>query len=905
MAASHLAKRPAMKAASERLMATVIEETEEDDYVAFVRPQGRPVVIRPTASSTELDELSVTLTVTTIESDDTVFAGNSSSTLLEAVKRSLVKPAENRSPAEVGTIFNFVCHLPCLANFSDDTKRAICAKSVLAVVPYADTVIYSLGNRMDSWGIVLKGDVESSNAQGHRTVLSRGDAFGVRPVSGEQPSTSTLRTFSDDSHLLLVSQDDYVGAVNGPTVRTFYDEVSGEETCEVQLQSTGGFLITKGSLEKLIEWLLEGHWVEWDEHFAEDFFLTYRVICAAKTLFQQLLTHFEGKPSRVAQVVIQWINFAFEDFDGTMLKMFERLLESASMSTELLLLDLALSAHSKTRSIILKRAEASDPLGFEYISNGWFITKSERFGLERGDQILSLNGHRLQQVVVSLGETLLHGSCVLDLEVKQNPLDFKEALKNATKPKKFLRKFIRKSSSRNTRSGRSTLPRSKPTTSLLSCTAPPFPKERLSGIAVKEQRLATEPKKVIKVFRGDQSHRFLAIFSHTSAQNVVQLALQEFELTGEKSSDWSLLEVTVTPEGVVKQHRIPDHVCSLPSRVRSTNRFYLKPNASDVRLSDDVLDDIASNVLSVLQCDALGTAKCLLQRHQNLFAKIDRVEFVRHLFKKGAESDWANLSVFERQFNWEVNWVITTVCSEKNVQQRARVIKKFIKIAGHSRSLQNLNSMFAIVSGLVNRCVARLHSAWERVPQKYLNLLAELKRLCNPSRNMLEYRKHLMVASQNPPVIPVLPFLSKDLFFANDGNATWSAKKLINFSKFRMIAEIIRNSLEMARVPEPPEEPQSSIKDWKNIYEEEEKAVQINEYLDRAEVVESEVEQERLSFDCEPRRKPVRTPSTLSSKSSHSVSSGRTSTSSPWTSRRLPNPIPVEAPPTPYNERLI
>uniref|UniRef100_A0A1I8ATP7 Ras-GEF domain-containing protein n=1 Tax=Steinernema glaseri TaxID=37863 RepID=A0A1I8ATP7_9BILA len=186
-----------------------------------------------------------------------------------------------------------------------------------------------------------------------------------------------------------------------------------------------------------------------------------------------------------------------------------------------------------------------------------------------------------------------------------------------------------------------------------------------------------------------------------------------------------------------------------------------------------------------------------------------------------------------------------------------------------------------------------------------MTLFHELQRLCDPTKNMTEYRRHLAEMAQRPPVIPVLPFLCKDLFFSNDANATWT-KKLVNFSKFRMISSIIRNAYAMLQEPESEDQVPGSVRSWKKLYEEEEEIVRINEYLDYAYVVQCDREQEQLSLDCEPRRKPVRTPSSLSSKSSQSISSsGRTSVSSPWLNRRPVDQAPVAPPPPSYNERLI
>lgn len=64
---------------------------------------------------------------------------------------------------------------------------------------------------------------------------------------------------------------------------------------------------------------------------------------------------------------------------------------------------------------------------------------------------------------------------------------------------------------------------------------------------------------------------------------------------------------------------------------------------------------------------------------------------------------------------------------------------------------------------------------------------------------MSRYRMHLAQISQDPPVIPIYPIVNKDLMFAHEANPTF-CKKLINFEKLRMIAQIIRLTTRLSTV---------------------------------------------------------------------------------------------------------
>ncbi|XP_056352579.1 rap guanine nucleotide exchange factor 4 isoform X2 [Oenanthe melanoleuca] len=142
--------------------------------------------------------------------------------------------------------------------------------------------------------------------------------------------------------------------------------------------------------------------------------------------------------------------------------------------------------------------------------------------------------------------------------------------------------------------------------------------------------------------------------------------------------------------------------------------------------------------------------------------------FGRHNFKKTT----ANLDLFLRRFNEIQFWVITEICLCSQLSKRVQLLKKYIKIAAHCKEYKNLNSFFAIIMGLSNVAVSRLSLTWE-----------------DPSRNHRAYR--LTVAKLDPPIIPFMPLLIKDMTFTHEGNKTFT-DNLVNFEKMRMIANTVR-----------------------------------------------------------------------------------------------------------------
>lgn len=72
-------------------------------------------------------------------------------------------------------------------------------------------------------------------------------------------------------------------------------------------------------------------------------------------------------------------------------------------------------------------------------------------------------------------------------------------------------------------------------------------------------------------------------------------------------------------------------------------------------------------------------------------------------------------------------------------------------------------------SGLGYRAVSRLKSTWEKAPAKSVRMFEELQSLMDPSRNMSKYRTLLNEQITQPPVIPYIPVVKKDLTFLHLG----------------------------------------------------------------------------------------------------------------------------------------
>ncbi|XP_072520081.1 rap guanine nucleotide exchange factor 2 isoform X6 [Salminus brasiliensis] len=306
---------------------------------------------------------------------------------------------------------------------------------------------------------------------------------------------------------------------------------------------------------------------------------------------------------------------------------------------------------------------------------------------------------------------------------------------------------------------------------------------------------------VLRVFKADQQSRYIMIGKDTTAKEVVAQAIREFALTAAPEA-YSLCEVSVTPEGVIKQRRLPEQLSKLADRIQLSGRYYLKSNMETETLcsDEDAQELLRESQISLLQLSTVEVATQLSMRAFELFCAIEPTEYIDDLFKLRSRSPGtSSLKLFEEAINRETFWVATEVVREPNQLKRMKIVKHFIKIALHCRECKNFNSMFAIISGLNLAPVSRLRGTWEKLPSKYEKLFSDLQDLFDPSRNMAKYRNVLNSQNLQPPIIPLFPVIKKDLTFLHEGNDS-KVDGLVNFEKLRMIAKEIRHVGRMAAV---------------------------------------------------------------------------------------------------------
>lgn len=369
--------------------------------------------------------------------------------------------------------------------------------------------------------------------------------------------------------------------------------------------------------------------------------------------------------------------------------------------------------------------------------------------------------------------------------------------------------------------------------------------------------LSYEVPEIIKIYSFEHNDCcFLPIHSSTTVRECIQLALRQFKYSNNYSSlAFALYEYTVifnsntniadensvASSTVVK--RLSDGTNDLVNNLGLNSRLYLKlvspqkeskdgDQLSDSDIAKEIVKD--SSINSLLTLKAYSIARELTARDFRLFCKIEAQQFVYDLAFNDPNHSQSNeysqifertreLQEFERKTNEEMFWTINQVLGEKrSITKRVKAIKQLIRIASLAMKLNNYNTLFAIISGLMHLSVSRLKSCWDKVPAKDIKQLQKLQQLMDPSRNFYNFRQQLMqkLRDENGAsiIIPFFPLVKKDLSFiwlanqtyvnslepksptSNNGNngETKLTEMLVNWEKMRLLSEKIREIQKMA-----------------------------------------------------------------------------------------------------------
>eukprot|EP00048_Salpingoeca_helianthica_P004356 m.76061 g.76061 ORF g.76061 m.76061 type:complete len:1432 (+) comp13158_c0_seq2:20-4315(+) len=813
------------------------------------------------------------------EDDDTPLAPPMAMPL-DRVRMALETPPERRTPEHVAALVTEMRRLHAFAALPASVCRRLCELLSFREALQPGAVVATASEVSGAWWVVVGGSVGAAGR-----VLAEGRAFGhgCAPGDGEPVVAQSV-----PCHVVWVPGRLMDKALLEGEKNTQRIEVDGHVVLVTErrvVDQDVRTVIVKGTPSELLRCLVEHASSTYfrDGDYVLDFLTTYRTFMSAPALAAALHAACAVPAQReaVAHIVQQWLTHYAEDIlenssvESTVRAIESDLQLSPASAPAVAVIQQTREIFSTMRTVHVQCVSAHE-LGFalrggkEY-GRGIFVSAvhessaAAAAGLRRGDEILEANGADFRDMLQRAAIVFLLQARMAVLTVRHNPAGLREL---ARAP---LARLARRAAeapplspnSPRRASNAGTLERRR-----LSRDAKPHSTPRLLGRNLKRilfgsksaEDVTAEPlagpgefdgavHEVLRVYRADQSSKFIPVFPDTTAREVVETACGLWGIADTESH--VLCEVSVVHGGLTKQTTLREYMDDLAATLGPHSRYYLKHTTHiELLLPPETKAELVAAMQSgMLQIHVPSAAALMAERDHDLFASIAPLEYLAFLWKDSAKST-ASLQAFTDRFNQVCDWVASEVCRQPLLRQRVRVVTQFIALARHCHDHRNFNSMFAIISGLGSPPVARLKQTWERVPSKASAAYEEMERLMDPSRNMACYRALLAAALDNPPLVPFFPLLMKDLAFMHEGNET-IIDGLVNFDKLRLLSRELRLVERMGQQSYDacvrPAERAPIKAAWLTA----EQARRTRRYLDSYQVVRDQQELMNMSYDCE------------------------------------------------------
>ncbi|XP_046437750.1 rap guanine nucleotide exchange factor 4-like isoform X7 [Daphnia pulex] len=677
------------------------------------------------------------------------------------LKAILRKPTHDRSPDDLEIIYEELVHIRALSHLSTTVKRELANIIVFESHPRAETVLFNQGDEGVSWYVILKGSVNVViHGKGVVTTLQDGDDFGQLALINNAPRAATIITREDGCQFLRVDKDDFnriLRDVEANTVRLkehgrdvlVLEKVSANPSAAHRHSASSHYkykyTVMAGMPQKMLEHLLETrldarHLSVRDEDiirpyssatdmFLDDFLLTHIMFMPTHQLITELMRNYR--------------------------------IESPTQDKEFVV-----ASKSRVVNFVYQWVTSiRDPVFDETITHSFFEQlHSEVHADARLYHTLREEAAMLDHVQELLGEyraARQQGGSLATLTWTLPAGGQSVVLFSAVNAAATAAAGNRKGSGE-------------------SNAASAFSAE-------KRRPIRADDDIIFRVYCADHTYCTLRQPVNATAETI---KLNAADKLGLRHEELVLAEIKSNGEKSV----IADTEVSIATCLSINGRIFVSPkdhlDAMTVLPDQEGPSDGTCNELEMFSTRELAYYITLID--WDLFCSVHEYELLYHV--AGAQpfrKIKSNLDLFLRRFNEIQYWVVTEICLANTLGKRVQLLRKFIKLAAYCKEFQNLNAFFALVMGLSNVAVSRLTQTWERLPSKLRKMFTEFDGLIEPSRNHRAYR--IAVGKLQPPILPFMPLLLKDMTFTHEGNRTLlDSAGLINFEKMHMLAQTMR-----------------------------------------------------------------------------------------------------------------
>ncbi|KAG9348370.1 hypothetical protein JZ751_002105 [Albula glossodonta] len=183
------------------------------------------------------------------------------------------------------------------------------------------------------------------------------------------------------------------------------------------------------------------------------------------------------------------------------------------------------------------------------------------------------------------------------------------------------------------------------------------------------------------------------------------------------------------------------------------------------------------------------------------FCRVSHLDYHSYVVR-GSVRDNPALERSVMMCNGVSQWVQLMILSRHTAQQRAQVFTKFIHVAQKKlRSLQNFNTLMAVIGGLCHSSISRLKDTASLLPQDVTKMLSELRELLSSRSNYSTYRR--VYSECTGFKVPILGVHLKDLISLNEALPDYLEDDKINLGKLQHLYSNITELLSIHKCTPP------------------------------------------------------------------------------------------------------
>ncbi|KAG9510756.1 Ras-specific guanine nucleotide-releasing factor 2, partial [Fragariocoptes setiger] len=203
--------------------------------------------------------------------------------------------------------------------------------------------------------------------------------------------------------------------------------------------------------------------------------------------------------------------------------------------------------------------------------------------------------------------------------------------------------------------------------------------------------------------------------------------------------------------------------------------------ATPARASPDTIETLS----------ALELAETMTYLDHKIFLSIRAGEFLGQAWMKEDKALKApHILLITKRFNDMSRLVSSEIIRVGELSRRVAIIEKWTNVAHICRVVHNFNGVLQICAAFENSSIFRLRKTWEKVAKTTRTTIDQLQGLVSTDSRFRNMRD--AISRCDPPCIPYVGMYLSDLSFIEEGTPDFSPEGLLNFSKMRMMAHVIR-----------------------------------------------------------------------------------------------------------------